>query len=320
MGNKESEGWTRGNHVKIYDLSDQANPVYIRDFGLLGQQPNATEYIGVQKGINIHGLTSAGPERNRVYLAYGSGRNGVLLIVDRQKLLTEFTNPLNPTDEEMLAPKVGHVVMSPDNGAHTAFPIFDVPIPPYQGHTVLKTRDLVLVTSEQGRGDHCNPGPGGDRPAPHLAFLVDVSNEATPWNLATFHVDERSGDFCGKGGRFGAHSSTESFYPPYYGKLAIFSWFTAGTLVFDIRNPFAVKEIAYFIPEPNENTMSFCVDGISHPDGDPVITSDCNKVIQTNNVEIDDRGLIYSADRAGSGLHIMRLTGDAAAVAAKPSS
>ena len=81
--------------------------------------------------------------------------------------------------------------------------------------------------------------------------------------------------------------------------------------MFDIRNPFAVKEIAYFIPEPNENTMSFCVDGISHPDGDPVITSDCNKVIQTNNVEIDDRGYIYMLDRRGTGLHIVALTGAA---------
>jgi hypothetical protein len=61
--------------------------------------------------------------------------------------------------------------------------------------------------------------------------------------------------------------------------------------------------------------MWFCVDGISHPEGDPVITGECTKVIQTNNVEIDDRGLIYGADRAGTGLHIMRLTGDAAAVA-----
>lgn len=29
----------------------------------------------------------------------------------------------------------------------------------------------------------------------------------------------------------------------------------------------------------------------------------------TNNVEIDDRGLIYTADRPGGGLHIARLTG-----------
>jgi hypothetical protein len=152
-----------------------------------------------------------------------------------------------------------------------------------------------------------------------MAFLVDVSYEAAPWNLSTFHVDSRVGDFCKKGGRHGSHASTESFYPPYYGKLAIFSWFNAGTRVFDIRNPFAPKEVGYFIPAPNKTTMSFCdKTGISHPDGHPAITPACTKVIQTNNVEIDDRGLIYSADRAGSGLHIMRLTGAALQVVGKP--
>jgi hypothetical protein len=316
VGRAKSDGWAGGNHLKIYDLSDPAKPVYIRDFGIVGAQPGAKSFIGLKPGLGIHGPISAGPERNRVYVAGG----GVLQILDRKKLLTEFKDPLKPTDEEMRAPMVGYTVVSPDQGAHTALPFFDVPIPTYQQHTVLKTRDLVLLTSEQGRGTHCQPGPGNNRPAPHMAFLVDVTNEATPWNLSTFHVDERQGDFCGKGGRFGAHASTESFYPPYYGKLAIFSWFNAGTRVFDIRNPFDVKEIGYFIPAVNKTTGSFCVDGISHADGDPRITKDCTKVIQTNNVEIDDRGLIYSADRAGSGLHIMRLTGPAAAVAARPPS
>ena len=36
--------------------------------------------------------------------------------------------------------------------------------------------------------------------------------------------------------------------------------------------------------------------------------------IQTNNVEVDDRGLIYLADRADTGLHIVELTGPAAAI------
>jgi hypothetical protein len=149
-----------------------------------------------------------------------------------------------------------------------------------------------------------------------LGFLVDISNEATPWPVSTFHVGETPGDFCGKGGRFGAHSIPETFYPPYYGKLAIFSWFNAGTRIFDIRDPFSVQEIAYFIPAPNKFTQSFCPDGVSHPDGDPKITSACVKVIQTNNVEVDDRGYIYSADRAGSGMHIIRLTGAAKEVVA----
>ena len=36
VANKAAEGW-KGNHLKIYDLGDPAKPVYIRDFGLLGQ-------------------------------------------------------------------------------------------------------------------------------------------------------------------------------------------------------------------------------------------------------------------------------------------
>ena len=47
-----------------------------------------------------------------------------------------------------------------------------------------------------------------------------------------------------RAGGSGPHAGTESFYPAYYGKLAIFSWFNAGTRVFDIRNPFEVREIA----------------------------------------------------------------------------
>ena len=329
VSNKRIEGWKGGNHFKIYDLSNPARPVYIRDFGLLGSQPGATSHEGMGEATGIHGMISAGPAKNRVYAAYGTGSNGVIQILDRQKLLTAFKNPVKPTTEEMLAPQVGFVAMSPDQGAHTTFPVYGLPVPEFQGYTgkeSLKKRDLLIVPSEASRGDHCAPGPGRggagggepareDRPAPHLAFLVDVTNEQAPWNLSTFRVADT--DFCGKGGRFGAHAMTESFYPPYYGKLAIFSWFNAGTRIFDMRDPFAVREIAYFIPAPNKNTMAFCADGVSHPEGDPKITPACTKVIQTNNVELDDRGLIYSADRAGTGLHIIRLTGEAAAVAAK---
>ena len=329
VGNSRPEGWTGGNHMKIYDLSDPAKPVYIRDFGLLGSQPGATSHEGLGNATGIHGPISAGPGKNRVYAAYGTGANGVIQILDRQKLLTAFKNPLKPTTEEMLAPQVGFVVMSPDQGAHTTFPVYGQPVPEFQGYTgkeSLRKRDLLIVPSEASRGDHCAPGPGRggggggaaareDRPAPHLAFLVDITSEVAPWNIATFRVPDA--DFCGKGGRFGAHASTELFYPPYYGKLAIFSWFNAGTRVFDMRDPFAVQEVAYFIPAPNKNTMAFCADGVSHPAGDPKITPACTKVIQTNNVELDDRGLIYSADRAGTGLHIIRLTGHAAEVAAR---
>ena len=37
----------------------------------------------------------------------------------------------------------------------------------------------------------------------------------------------------------------------------------------------------------------------------------CARVIQTNNVEVDDRGLVYIVDRANNGMHILELTGPA---------
>ena len=124
--------------------------------------------------------------------------------------------------------------------------------------------------------------------------------------------------FCNQGARFGAHASTELFYPPYYGRLAILSWFTGGLRVFDIRNPDDPRPIAYFIPEPNDTGCG--------PQGGPSAGEGCTfgnsgrhghtvNAIHTNNVEVDDRGLIYLADRAGTGMHIVKLTGQAAAAA-----
>jgi hypothetical protein len=124
--------------------------------------------------------------------------------------------------------------------------------------------------------------------------------------------------FCNQGGRFGAHASTELFYPPYYGRLAIVSWFAGGVRVFDIRNPDDARAIAYFIPAPNDTGCG----SQGGPSPGPGCTfantgRDNHSVhaIQTNNVELDDRGFIYIADRAGTGMHILRLTGEAAAAA-----
>jgi hypothetical protein len=41
----------------------------------------------------------------------------------------------------------------------------------------------------------------------------------------------------------------------------------------------------------------------------------CKIAIQTNNVEVDDRGYIYIVDRANTGMHVLELTGDARALA-----
>ena len=103
-------------------------------------------------------------------------------------------------------------------------------------------------------------------------------------------VREASGNFCARG-RFGAHSSNESFSPVYYRRLVFIAFFNAGVRAVDIRDPLRPVEVAHFIP-----------------DGDPV----------TNNVEVDDRGYIYAVDRAGLGLHILELAGAARKIANWP--
>ncbi len=315
-GRRNNDDWTGSNHLIIYDLSDPARPKYIRDYGMPGQQPGATSYIGhIEGGVGLHGAISAGRLKNRIYMAHGTGSNGILMIVDRLKLLTEFKNPRTPTEAEMLAPMVSHIVMSPDQGGHTAFPIFNQPTPGFQTHPLKRNRDLLLVSSEAGRSNNCASNYPPEeltqgRSAPQLAFIVDVTHEISPWPLSTIRVQE--GDYCARGGRHGVHSSSESFYPPYYGKLAIIAYFNAGIRVWDIRDPFAPHELAYFIPAPNENTVPTCSNAETREGGEfgfESPTSACQRVGVINNVEVDDRGLIYGTDRPGGGLHIVRLTG-----------
>ena len=64
------------------------------------------------------------------------------------------------------------------------------------------------------------------------------------------------------------------------------AWFAGGLRVIDVADPSRPKEIAFFMPEPRA--------GYSAP--------------QSNDVEVDDRGLIYLLDR-DKGLDILELNG-----------
>jgi hypothetical protein len=124
--------------------------------------------------------------------------------------------------------------------------------------------------------------------------------------VATFQVPESKGGFCRRGGRFGPHSSSESFAPIFYRKLVFVAYFNGGVRAVDVRDPYAPREAAFYIPATTERTGERCV-----TNG----TRSCKVAIQTNNVEADERGLVYLADRANTGLHIVRLTGEASRIA-----
>jgi hypothetical protein len=288
------EGWTTDRGLKVFDLSDPANPVFIRNFGMVGSQPGATEPPVRDPGI--HEPTRLG---NRVYLAYGTSGNGALQIIDRDALLE---GDPNPTEENLLAPVIAQLNMPDYWGGHTAWAMNDVVIPEFElfedpeSATQGSPRDFVILTSES-TANSCF------EPMQHMSFMVDTTDEAHPFPVSNYHVEEDEGNFCSRGGRFGAHSQNWSYTDVFYKKLVVFSWFNAGARAVDVRNPYHPKEVGFYIPATTENTDERCAEigGIE----------ECFIAIQTNNVEVDERGYVYLFDRADTGLHIVELTGEA---------
>jgi hypothetical protein len=289
------KGW-RGRITEVFDMSDPANPVKIRDFGRVGQQPGATGAIPEV----VHGMVSTGAKGNRIYFAYGTNRAGFIQIVDRKKLLE---GPKEPTPENLLYPEVGHLEMTPLVGGHTAMPLGRIKIAEFAKDADKGDREFVMIVNETFR-EECGE-------ARQMVWFMDTTIENKPMVVSNWTVPEASGNFCTRGGRFGGHSSNESMGPPYYQKLTFITFFKAGVRVLDVRNPYQPREVGYFIPPITEATTARCgmIGGKQRCS---------NKVIQSNNAETDDRGYIYVTDRSNTGLHILELTGEPRSIAGLP--
>ena len=306
--------WRQSQSMVILDWSNPAaTPVYIRTHGLPGGQPSGTGPVPTSlhgaisahehpnaAGKLVNGATADDVIGNRVYAAWGIGSDGALQILDRKKLLppayggTYTGDPDTPTEADLLWAQVGRMDMSPGQGGHTAMPVFG--IAPKSLQTVPDVRDIVLLASEAG---NCT--------SQHWSFIVDVSTENSmgsrqnPWQgpmvLSTLWVNPHSGEqfprgnYCSRGQRFGTHSSEENFRNPYYGKVTFTAYFNAGVRAWDIRDPQAPVEVGFYVPAAPNNTY------------------------MTNNVEVDNRGYVYIVDRIGNGMDILKLTGEARAIA-----
>ena len=291
-----ADGWRAPRILQVYDLADPAAPRRIRDFSLPGVQPDASGPI--PGGSGLHEAVRLG---DRVYMSYGTSRDGVVQILDRERLLngdSAAAAPLEASPAALAFPEIGRIDLPSYWGAHTAMPLLGVEIPDYAGNRDHATRDFLFVVSESV-ANRCQE-------TRHVSLMLDITDEAHPLPIGTFQVPESSGDFCDRGGRFGPHAPQWSMEPPFYGRLMVVSWFNAGARIIDVRDPFNMAEVAYYIPATTERTAERCADieGVET----------CQVAIQTNKVEVDDRGLIYLADRADTGLHIVELTGPAAAI------
>ena len=289
------DGWRTRRMTQVYDLSDPAHPRFIRDFGLDGQQPGSAGDAPTE----LHGPISTGRAGNRVYFGYGTNKNGIVQIVDREKLLS---GPPEPTSANLRYPEIGRLVMAANVGAHTAFPLLGVEPPEFVHDKQGGKRDFVAIVDES-LVNECDE-------ARQMLWIADITAEARPMGVASWTVPEASGQFCARGGRFGTHSSNENFTPIYYKRILFLAHFNAGVRALDIRDPYHPREIAYYIPAVTASTEPRCVkvNGVDR----------CKTAIQTNNVEVDNRGYIYAVDRANTGLHILSLTGEARSIANFP--
>lgn len=232
-------GWRTTRMTQIFDLGDPAKPVFIRDYGLPGQQPNA----GGSVPEGLHGPISTGPAGNRVYFGHGTSRNGILQIVDRKKLLQ---GPRAVTRDNLLHPQVGRFDLDPSYGAHTAFPLTGMTVVDADGRT--QQRDFVAVTNEA-----LVEGCGGAR---QKVWFIDVTHESQPRVVSTWALADRPVDYCARPGRIGTHSSNESFTPIYYRRILFIAHFNAGVRALDIRNPYQPREIAHYVPASGGRTVT----------------------------------------------------------------
>ena len=274
--------WRTRRMTQVFDLADPVHPRFIRNFGLVGQQPGATGPVPTE----LHGLVSTGPKGNRLYFGYGTNKSGVVQIVDRQKLIS---GPAEPTPANLAAPEVGRLQLNANNGAHTALPVLGMTVPEFAKDKDRGKRDIVVVVDESLANECTEPR--------QFVWIADVSDEKTPVVISTFNVPEASGNFCSRGGRFGSHSSNENQPAMYYGKYVFATWFNAGVRAIDISDPYHPKEAGFYVPATTDKTDKRCVKDASG--------EHCKVAIQSNNLEVDDRGYIYVVDRANTGMHIL---------------
>ena len=158
--------------------------------------------------------------------------------------------------------------------------------PPFPGftHTVLPlfNRDLLVVTDE-ATGDQ-----GVDWPK--RCWIVDLRLETNPVMISSLPTPRDFDALHTVGGRIGAHNIHENEPEPGSAKLentVVSTWFSAGLRVYDIADPYRPEEIAAFLPET--------------PAG--------QRGSRISDVFVDDRSIIYAADRACGGLYVLEYIG-----------
>ncbi len=143
------------------------------------------------------------------------------------------------------------------------------PVYPHPTHTCLPmaqpiaSRDIMVVADE----DVAKLYPA----APAFTWIYDITVETHPTPIATWQVEGLHGDGSPQNPMMGCHQPSER--PA--GTIIPFAWFAQGMRLVDIADPYNPCEAGHYTPDAPK--------GGSRP--------------SSNDVTIDDRGIIYLIDR-----------------------
>jgi hypothetical protein len=269
-------GFRWGGHLVIWDLSDPHEPRFVARHWRPGQE-ESEPHPGGAKGINLHHPV-VDMESRKAYLGYPQG--GFVEVVD----IADITKPVS----ELV------FCISPtfNRGPHTALPLNHVKCPNFTAGAG-DVRDFVVFVNEanNGRPDHTEVRT--------MLYMLDVTARGNPMTVDTFRVPDDG--YIDKGGRFGPHQFAETrdgrlYDPRDNGNLLHLAYFSAGLRIVDISDPYDMREVGHYVPDVTDRT-------VTRPGSlsDPIE----QRVIQTNDVDLDADGLAYTTDRAGTGLHIV---------------
>ncbi|RJP22549.1 MAG: hypothetical protein C4520_08050 [Candidatus Abyssobacteria bacterium SURF_5] len=168
--------------------------------------------------------------------------------------------------ESMANPKtVTYLNPNHKSPIHTAVPV---------AHEISGKRWLIIF--DEDISDECEDPPAS-------MWMVDITDERNPSIVSQFTLPE-GGKYsrCDgqKGKRFGAHQPHEKIGED---NLVYSAWFSGGLRIIDISDPYHPKEAGHYVPKPVSPS----------------------KFPQTNDVFVDEGGLIYIIDRY-NGLDILR--------------
>ncbi len=309
-----------GGGALVYDVTDPAKPRQISYFNTSGGESRGAHYVWFVDGQYAY-LSSGSPDF--IPAVPPRGDDQFLMIVDMRdprspkeigrwwmpgmrkgepgaplprtktkdgvRMHSAFVSPERPDrvyagwiDGGIVVIDIADKTRPKLIGQRSWFPV----TPGYIGHSFLPLfeRNIAIVTQE------ANQPACADWPKP--IWTVDISDETHPHEITQFPYPAGLEEFC-KAGRFGAHNIHMNRPKATAAKLTqtvVASFQNAGVRVYSIADPKKPQEIGVLVPTAPSGKM---------------------EDIAINDVYVDEKGLIYAADRAGGGLYIVEYTGPA---------